>query len=106
MGVRDNVPLVLRKANNDKISSFAHDGIRHTVKTKFGQDSSPSSMIDIVGENTSGSSSALKVMDSSSTSLFEIRNNGDVFVDSVQGFTGTGNYTSFTIKNGIITSAS
>ena len=106
MGVRDNVPLVLRKANDDKISSFAHDGIRHTVKTKFGEDSSPSSMVDIVGENTSGSNSALKVMDSGSTSLLDIRNNGDIYVDSVQGFTGTGSYSTFTIKNGIITSAS
>jgi hypothetical protein len=82
MGVRSNTPLVLKDSSNVKLVSFAFDGNRFAQKTKFGQDSSPTSMVDIVGENTSGSSSALKVMDSSSTSLWDFRNNGDIYAGS------------------------
>lgn len=76
MGVRDNVPLVLRKANDDKISSFAHDGIRHTVKSSFGLDASPAAMVDVTGHSTSGNDSAVKIANSGSTLYWDFRNNG------------------------------
>lgn len=39
------------------------------------------------------------------TKNLRITSSGSVFVDNTQGFTGTGAYTNFTIKNGIITNA-
>lgn len=76
LAVRSNTPLVLRKSNNSKLASFAHDGSRFTGKVKFGADSAPSAIVDIKGDNSTSSGSGLKVVNSSNNSLLEVKNNG------------------------------
>ena len=76
LAVRSDLPLVLRKANDSKLASFAHDGSRFTGKVKFGADAFPSATVDIKGDSTASSDLALKVANSSNTSLLEVKNNG------------------------------
>ena len=56
--------------------------------------------------NASGSQLIFEGRDSTDTRIFEVRNNGNLYTNGTVGFTGTGAYTNFTIKNGIITNAS
>ena len=61
----------------------------------------------IQGEGT-GTGVALGVYNKASTpvKVFEVLDNSTIKTNGNVGFTGTGNYTTFTIENGIITSAS
>ena len=76
LAVRNDLPLVLRKANDSKLASFAHDGSRFTGKVKFGADSAPTAMVDIKGDTTTSGGLGLKVVNSSNNSLLEVKNNG------------------------------
>tara|TARA_R100001463_G_scaffold28613_1_gene65535 strand:+ start:535 stop:2169 length:1635 start_codon:yes stop_codon:yes gene_type:complete len=64
--------------------------------------------VDILGADTLSTSSAFKIYDGDTipNTLWDFRNNGDLYVGGVLGFSGTGSYTNFTISNGVITSAS
>jgi hypothetical protein len=64
------------------------------------------SELTVNGADTSSATAGFKVVDSASANKFEVRNNGDLYTNGTQGFTGTGAYTNFTITNGIVTSAS
>ena len=58
------------------------------------------------GNNTASNQICLEAQDSTGSRVFEVRNNGNLYTNGNAGFTGTGAYTNFTIKNGIITNAS
>jgi hypothetical protein len=61
----------------------------------------------VQGLDTLSTSTAFEVYDGDTTpsKIFEVRNNGDIYTNGNQGFTGTGAYTTLTIENGIITNA-
>jgi hypothetical protein len=61
----------------------------------------------IKGIGTAGSS-ALTIYDNDTTpnKVFEVLDDSTIKTNGNIGFTGTGNYTTFTIENGIITNAS
>ena len=61
----------------------------------------------IKGTGTAGSS-ALAIYDNDTTpnKVFEVLDDSTIKTNGNAGFTGTGNYTTFTIENGIITNAS
>tara|TARA_B110000027_G_scaffold134076_1_gene164801 strand:+ start:670 stop:2124 length:1455 start_codon:yes stop_codon:yes gene_type:complete len=83
LAVRSDLPLLLRKANDSKLVSFAHDGCRFTGKVKFGSDSFPGATVDIKGENTTSIGLSLKVTNSANTSLLEVKNNGQINASSL-----------------------
>jgi hypothetical protein len=61
----------------------------------------------IQGAGTStGTTLVLYDNDTTPNETFEVLDNGNIFTNGNQGFTGTGAYTNFTIENGIITAAS
>lgn len=57
------------------------------------------------GKGTS-TGTIISAVDNSDTERFKVLDNGNIFTNGNQGFTGTGAYTNFTIENGIITAAS
>ena len=104
-----------RIAASDKTNFLAAAGALATNKFIVGADSvigaediSLQGETIVKGVNTLGTSTAFKIYDGDTipNTLWDFRNNGDLYVGGVQGFSGTGSYTSFTISNGVITSAS
>ena len=57
------------------------------------------------GNNTASNQICLEAQDSTGSRIFEVRNNGNLYTNGTVCFTGTGAYTNFTIKNGLITNA-
>lgn len=72
----------------------------------FGIISSITAKVHVRGSGTTSGTTALLVENSAGTDALEVKDDGSIHVDGVAGFTGTGAYTNFTIKNGIITAAS
>jgi len=66
----------------------------------------PAAKLHVKGTGTTSGTTALLVQNSTPAELFKITDDGSLFTVGFQGFTGTGAYTNFTIKNGIITAAS
>jgi hypothetical protein len=62
--------------------------------------------LQVRGSDQLAGTKGFMVEDSLRVALFEVRNDGSLYTKGVAGFTGTGVYTNFTIKNGIITAAS
>jgi hypothetical protein len=66
----------------------------------------PTAKLQVKGTGATSGTTALLVQNSTPAELFKITDDGSLFTVGFQGFTGTGAYTNFTIKNGIITAAS
>ena len=68
----------------------------------------PLAQCHIKGEGATNTTTALLVQndDTIPLNILEIKDDGSLFSLGLQGFTGTGAYTNFTITNGIITAAS
>jgi hypothetical protein len=69
-------------------------------------ETSPTAKLHVKGSGTTSGTTALLVQNATPAELFKITDDGSLYTVGFQGFTGTGAYTNFTIKNGIITAAS
>jgi len=70
------------------------------------RESNPTAQLHVKGTGTTSGTTALLVQNATPAELFKITDDGSLYTVGFQGFTGTGAYTNFTIKNGIITAAS
>jgi hypothetical protein len=106
--------FITRGASN-QISYFYGQGYVNTAGILFGATTKVGTeqflskgRTAIQGLDTLSTSTAFEIYDADTTpnKKFEVRNNGDIYTNGTQGFTGSGSYTSFTIENGLITNAS
>ena len=99
IGIGTSTPVAKLTVNGDVILNGLN---------KIGsEDISLNGRTAVQGLDTLSTSTAFEVYDGDVTPnlKFEVRNNGDIYTNGNQGFTGTGAYTTLTIENGIITNA-
>ena len=98
--------------NGNVIEAFATNGttkifnLLENGNLALGDNVTPSAKLHVKGTGATSGTTALLVQNATPAELFKITDDGSLYTVGFQGFTGTGAYTNFTIKNGIITAAS